>query len=77
MTSTRDFTQARQPASSSERAELDRLRSEVAEWRRREALRTTWARRPDLLAGRAWTAQERRWLAEFQAAEDREEQING
>ena len=35
MTSTRDFTQARQPAPSSERAELDRLRAEVAEWRRR------------------------------------------
>jgi tRNA (guanine37-N1)-methyltransferase len=51
--------------------------AKIAEWRRREALRTTWQRRPDLLAGRPWTPQERRWLAEFQAAEDREEQING
>jgi len=33
MTSTRDFTQAPHP--SDERAELDRLRAEVAEWRRR------------------------------------------
>jgi tRNA (guanine37-N1)-methyltransferase len=51
--------------------------AKIAEWRRRTALHTTWQRRPDLLAGRAWTPQERRWLAEFQAAEDREEQING
>jgi methylmalonyl-CoA mutase N-terminal domain/subunit len=35
MTSTRDFTKASAPAPSSERAELDRLRAEVAEWRRR------------------------------------------
>ncbi|HEV8499766.1 MAG TPA: methylmalonyl-CoA mutase family protein [Gemmatimonadaceae bacterium] len=35
MTSTRDFTRAGQPAPTSERAELDRLRAEVAEWRRR------------------------------------------
>jgi len=35
MTSTRDFTRTGQPAPTSERAELDRLRAEVAEWRRR------------------------------------------
>ncbi len=34
MTSTRDFTSDTEPA---QRAELDRLRAEVAEWRRRYA----------------------------------------
>ncbi len=40
----------------------------VAEWRRRTALHRTLAQRPDLLAARDWTKQERAWLAEFQAA---------
>ncbi|MDQ2806319.1 MAG: tRNA (guanosine(37)-N1)-methyltransferase TrmD [Chloroflexota bacterium] len=40
----------------------------VAEWRQRESLHRTLAQRPDLLAGRALSKQERAWLAEFQAA---------
>ncbi|HUS16750.1 MAG TPA: tRNA (guanosine(37)-N1)-methyltransferase TrmD [Chloroflexia bacterium] len=39
----------------------------VADWRRREALRRTLARRPDLMAARTLTAQEQSWLAELQA----------
>jgi methylmalonyl-CoA mutase N-terminal domain/subunit len=35
MTSTRDFAEAPTPTPSDQRAELDRLRAEVAEWRRR------------------------------------------
>jgi tRNA (guanine37-N1)-methyltransferase len=45
----------------------------VAEWRRREALRRTVARRPDLLAGLALTRQEQAWLAELQAAPAKED----
>jgi tRNA (guanine37-N1)-methyltransferase len=45
----------------------------VAEWRRREALRRTVARRPDLLAGLALTKQEQAWLAELQAAPAKED----
>ncbi len=41
----------------------------IARWRRREALRRTRARRPDLLAAAPLTDQDRRWLAEL-AAED-------
>jgi tRNA (guanine37-N1)-methyltransferase len=36
----------------------------IARWRRREALRRTAARRPDLLVGTALTDEERAWLAE-------------
>ena len=45
----------------------------VAEWRRREALRRTVARRPDLLAGLALTRQEQAWLAELQAEPAKED----
>jgi tRNA (guanine37-N1)-methyltransferase len=38
----------------------------IADWRRREALRRTAARRPDLLVGARLTTEERRWLAEFE-----------
>jgi tRNA (guanine37-N1)-methyltransferase len=34
----------------------------IAAWRRREALRRTWLRRPDLLARHPPTDEERRWL---------------
>jgi tRNA (guanine37-N1)-methyltransferase len=37
----------------------------IARWRRREALRRTLARRPDLLEGAPLTAEERRWLDEL------------
>jgi tRNA (guanine37-N1)-methyltransferase len=37
----------------------------IARWRRREALRRTLARRPDLLAAAPPTDEERQWLAEF------------
>jgi tRNA (guanine37-N1)-methyltransferase len=37
----------------------------IARWRRREALRRTLARRPDLLATVPPTDEERQWLAEF------------
>lgn len=37
---------------------------EIARWRRREALRRTALRRPDLLARAELTEEERRWLAE-------------
>jgi|SRR6476661_1313429 len=39
----------------------------VAEWRRREALRRTLQRRPDMLARLDLTPQERRWLDELRA----------
>lgn len=37
----------------------------VEEWRRKQALGRTWLRRPDLLAGRALDARDRRLLEEF------------
>ena len=37
----------------------------IARWRRREALRRTLARRPDLLHAMPLTPEERAWLAEF------------
>ena len=39
--------------------------AQVAQWRRREALRRTLLRRPDLLARAPLTAQDRRWLDEL------------
>ena len=39
--------------------------AQVAAWRRREALRRTLVRRPDLLAHAPLTAQDQRWLAEL------------
>lgn len=41
--------------------------AEIARWRRREALRRTRARRPDLLASAPLTDEDRRWLAEVEA----------
>lgn len=38
---------------------------EVAKWRRREALKRTWQRRPDLLEKADLTAEDQRWLTEF------------
>ena len=42
----------------------------IAEWRRREALRRTWKRRPDLIRSRGLTDEERRLLDEFAAGPD-------
>jgi tRNA (guanine37-N1)-methyltransferase len=36
----------------------------IRRWRRQQALLRTWQRRPDLLAGRDWTEEDRRLLAE-------------
>lgn len=38
----------------------------IALWRRKEALRRTWQRRPDLLQQRELSAQEASWLDEFE-----------
>jgi tRNA (guanine37-N1)-methyltransferase len=38
----------------------------VRRWRLRESIRRTMERRPDLLAGRAWTAEEERLLGELE-----------
>jgi tRNA (guanine37-N1)-methyltransferase len=38
----------------------------VRRWRLRESIRRTMERRPDLLAGRAWTAEEERLIAELE-----------
>ncbi len=43
---------------------------EIRKWRRRESLRRTRARRPDLLAGANLTDEDRRFLAEIEAEED-------
>ena len=40
----------------------------IRRWRRQQSLGRTWLRRPDLLAGRDLAAEDRRLLAEFQAA---------
>jgi tRNA (guanine37-N1)-methyltransferase len=41
--------------------------AQIARWRRKESLRRTWLRRPDLLQGRQdLTAEEREWLAAWQ-----------
>jgi tRNA (guanine37-N1)-methyltransferase len=42
--------------------------AQVAQWRRREALRRTLERRPDLLDRAPLTAQDRRWLDELRNA---------
>jgi tRNA (guanine37-N1)-methyltransferase len=42
----------------------------VDEWRRREAVRRTLERRPELLAGADLTAEERKWLAELEEERD-------
>jgi len=41
----------------------------IDEWRHREALRRTWQRRPDMLAGRALTEREKAWIREFESGE--------
>jgi len=41
--------------------------AEIACWRLKQALGRTWLRRPDLLEGRALSAEEQRLLAEFRA----------
>lgn len=40
----------------------------IRRWRRQQSLGRTWLRRPDLLAGREFGAEDQRLLAEFQAA---------
>ena len=42
--------------------------AEIARWRRQEALRRTWLRRPDLLATTALSAEDRRLLEQWRAA---------
>jgi len=42
---------------------------EIARWRRQQALRRTYDRRPDLLRDEALTDQERTWLAAWMASE--------
>ena len=42
--------------------------AEIARWRRREALRRTWERRPDLLARASLTEEDRAFLAQLKAA---------
>jgi tRNA (guanine37-N1)-methyltransferase len=44
--------------------------AEIARWRRKQSLGRTWLRRPDLLAQRVLSDEERRLLAEFQAEQD-------
>jgi len=39
---------------------------EIARWRRRDALRRTWKRRPDLIDREALTPEERRFLEELE-----------
>lgn len=41
----------------------------IARWRRKESLRRTWRRRPELLAGRELSREDQRLLAEVQAEE--------
>jgi tRNA (guanine37-N1)-methyltransferase len=43
--------------------------AEIARWRRREALRRTWERRPDLLEGEHLDAEAAAWLDELRNAE--------
>lgn len=42
---------------------------EIERWRRQQALRRTWERRPDLLTDEALTDEERQWLASWMAGE--------
>ena len=44
--------------------------AQIARWRRREALRRTWERRPDLLDQAELAPQERQFLAELTGAQD-------
>ncbi|MEK8132026.1 tRNA (guanosine(37)-N1)-methyltransferase TrmD [Paenibacillus filicis] len=38
----------------------------IDQWRRKQSLYRTWTKRPDLLVGMELTAQDRKWLAEFE-----------
>ncbi len=49
----------------------------IARWRRRQSLGRTWQRRPDLLARRELSDEERRLLAEYQAEPDAPRQEHG
>lgn len=42
----------------------------IGKWRRREALRRTWQRRPDLLQGRELSKEEQKWLKQFENGEE-------
>ncbi|MBU5673110.1 tRNA (guanosine(37)-N1)-methyltransferase TrmD [Paenibacillus brevis] len=42
----------------------------IEDWRRREALRRTWLRRPDLLERMELSPKEQKWLAELQVNEE-------
>jgi len=42
----------------------------IARWRLKQALGRTWQRRPDLLAQKNLTGEERKLLAEYQAEQD-------
>ena len=42
----------------------------IARWRLKQALGRTWQRRPDLLAQRDLSDEERKLLAEYQAEQD-------
>ena len=42
----------------------------IARWRLQQALGRTWQRRPDLLAQRELSVEERKLLAEYQAEQD-------
>jgi tRNA (guanine37-N1)-methyltransferase len=42
----------------------------IARWRQQQALGRTWQRRPDLLAQRELSVEERKLLAEYQAEQD-------
>jgi tRNA (guanine37-N1)-methyltransferase len=46
---------------------------EIRRWRRREALRRTWERRPDLVAAASLDADERDWIREWERARERGE----
>ncbi|HZV38111.1 MAG TPA: tRNA (guanosine(37)-N1)-methyltransferase TrmD, partial [Pseudoxanthomonas sp.] len=37
----------------------------VARWRRQQALLRTWQRRPELMAGREWSKEDRKLLKEL------------
>jgi tRNA (guanine37-N1)-methyltransferase len=42
---------------------------EIRRWRRREAIRRTLARRPDIVRGREWSEEDRRLLDEIRKRE--------
>ncbi|MCK0470730.1 tRNA (guanosine(37)-N1)-methyltransferase TrmD [Halalkalibacter sp. APA_J-10(15)] len=42
----------------------------IEEWRRKEALKRTWSRRPDLLKGKQLNDEEKKWIREFSQKKD-------